>query len=132
MIKKVDHIGLAVKDAAAVAACYKAMGLEVEGSEEVPSQKVRVTFIPVGESRLELLEPTSPDSPVAKFLETRGEGVHHVAFAVDDLETALRECKNAGMRLIDETPREGAHHNMIAFLHPKSTYGVLVELCKKR
>jgi methylmalonyl-CoA epimerase len=131
-ITKVDHIGIATRNAQEVAAVYKEFGLAVEATEEVPSQKVRVTFIPVGETRLELLEPTSEDSAVAKFIETRGEGVQHIAFAVEDLDGALAECERAGMRLIDQTPRQGAHHNMIAFIHPKSTKGVLVELCKRR
>ena len=131
MIKTLDHVGIAVKDASAVVAVYRALGLEPEGSEEVPSQKVKVTFIPVGDTRLELLEAATDDSPIAKSIEARGEGVHHLAFAVDDLEAALASCQRAGMRLIDAAPRPGAHHNVIAFVHPKSTHGVLVELCKK-
>jgi methylmalonyl-CoA/ethylmalonyl-CoA epimerase len=131
LIKTLDHVGIAVKDASAVVAVYRALGLEPEGSEEVPSQKVKVTFIPVGDTRLELLEAATDDSPIAKSIEARGEGVHHLAFAVDDLEAALASCQRAGMRLIDAAPRPGAHHNVIAFVHPKSTHGVLVELCKK-
>ncbi len=132
MIKKIDHIGIAVRDPKPVLEVYKALGLEPESVEEVTSQKVRVTFLNVGESRLELLEPTSDDSPIAKALETRGEGVHHIAFAVDDIEEAIKKCQEAGMRMIDQVPRIGAHHNMIAFIHPKSTHGVLVEVCAKQ
>lgn len=132
MIKKIEHIGIAVRDAAAVVAAYKALGLEAEGQEEVASQKVKVTFIPVGDSNLELLEPTSDDSPVAKFLEQRGEGIHHIAFSVSDLESAIAKCQQSGLRMIDQSPRQGAHNNLIAFVHPKATNGVLVELCMKK
>ncbi len=130
-VTRLDHIGIAVRNAQEAAAVYEEFGLSVEATEEVASQKVRVTFIPVGDTRLELLEPTSEDSAVAKFIESRGEGVQHIAFAVEDLEGALAQCERAGMRLVDQAPRPGAHHNMIAFVHPKSTKGVLVELCKK-
>jgi methylmalonyl-CoA/ethylmalonyl-CoA epimerase len=96
----------------------------------VAEQKVRVAFLVVGESRVELLEPTSPDSPVAKFLEKNGEGVHHLAYQVVDIEGTLARLKSAGVRLIDEKPRRGAHHSLIAFLHPKATGGVLTEICQ--
>ena len=131
MIKKVSHIGIAVKDLDEGIALYEKLGLTLEGVEEVPSQMVKVAFFPVGDTRIELVAPTSEDSPVAKFIEKRGEGVQHVAFAVDDLEAALKETEEKGIRLIDKTPRPGAHKADIAFLHPKSTLGVLMELCKE-
>jgi methylmalonyl-CoA epimerase len=131
MIKKVSHIGIAVKDLDEGIALYQKLGLTLEGVEEVPSQMVKVAFFPVGDTRIELVAPTSEDSPVAKFIEKRGEGVQHIAFAVDNLEEALKETEEKGIRLIDKTPRPGAHKADIAFLHPKSTLGVLMELCKE-
>ncbi|MOA52332.1 Glyoxalase/Bleomycin resistance protein/Dioxygenase superfamily protein [compost metagenome] len=107
------------------------LGLELHEIEEVEDQKVRTAVFPVGESRIELLEPTSPDSPVAKFLEKRGEGIHHVALGVQDVAAALARLKAEGARLIDEAPRKGAGGAMIAFVHPKSTGGVLLELCQR-
>lgn len=131
-ISKVDHIGIAVKDLEEALKLYRdILQLEVTGVEEVPDQKVKVAFIPVGESKVELLEPTTDDSPVAKFIAKRGEGIHHITFRVDNLEKALKEAKAAGIRLIDETPRLGAGGAKIAFLHPKSTGGVLLELCQR-
>jgi methylmalonyl-CoA epimerase len=124
-----DHIGIAVGDLAQALAFYRdALGLEVEPPEEVASQRVRAHFVPVGESALELLEPTAPDSPIAKFIEKRGPGVHHVTLRVDDIREALARLKARGIRLIDESPREGAEGALIAFVHPASTHGVLVEL----
>ncbi|MEM2924694.1 MAG: methylmalonyl-CoA epimerase [Methanocellales archaeon] len=131
MIKKIDHIGVAVKSIDEVAKIYLDMGLEVKGIETVEQQKVKVAFIPVGESNIELLEATSPDSAIAKFIEQRGEGVQHIALRVDNIELELEKLKSKGMRLIDETPRIGAHGAKIAFLHPKSTRGVLIELCER-
>ncbi len=104
--------------------------MNFEGTEEVAEQKVRVAFLQVGESRIELLEPTSPDSPVAKFLEKNGEGIHHVAYEVEDLEAALADLQAKDVRLIDQTPRKGAHGASIAFVHPKASGGVLTELCQ--
>lgn len=131
-ISKVDHIGIAVKDLEEALKLYRdILQLEVTGVEEVPDQKVKVAFIPVGESKVELLEPTTDDSPVAKFIAKRGEGIHHITFRVDNLVKALEEAKAAGIRLIDETPRLGAGGAKIAFLHPKSTGGVLLELCQR-
>jgi len=128
-----DHIGIAVGDLAQALAFYRdALGLEVEPPEEVPSQRVRAHFVPVGEARLELLEPTAPDSPIAKFIEKRGPGVHHVTLRVDDLREALGRLKARGVRLIDEAPRDGAEGSLIAFVHPASTHGVLVELKQRR
>jgi len=124
-----DHIGIAVGDLAQALAFYRdALGLEVEPPEEVASQRVRAHFVPVGDSALELLEPTAPDSPIAKFIEKRGPGVHHVTLRVDDIREALARLKARGIRLIDESPREGAEGALIAFVHPASTHGVLVEL----
>jgi methylmalonyl-CoA epimerase len=132
VLKKISHIGIAVKNLEAGIAFYEKLGLKLEGIEEVPSQKVRVAFLPCGDTRIELLEPTSEDSPVARFIEKKGEGVHHIAFAVDDLPQALQNVEEGGVRLIDKEPRPGAHNADIAFLHPKSTYGVLIELCKEK
>jgi len=128
-----DHIGLAVGDLAQALAFYRdALGLEVEPPEEVPSQRVRAHFVPVGEATIELLEPTSADSPIAKFIEKRGPGVHHLTLRVDDIRETLGRLKARGVRLVDETPREGAEGALIAFVHPASTHGVLVELKQRR
>jgi methylmalonyl-CoA epimerase len=128
-----DHIGIAVGDLSQALAFYRdALGLEVEPPEEVASQRVRAYFVPVGEAALELLEPTAPDSPIAKFVEKRGPGVHHVTLRVDDIREALARLKSRGIRLIDESPREGAEGALIAFVHPASTHGVLVELKQRR
>lgn len=124
-----DHIGIAVGDLAQALAFYRdALGLEVEPPEEVPSQRVRAHFVPVGDATLELLEPTASDSPIAKFIEKRGPGVHHLTLRVDDIRETLGRLKARGVRLIDEAPREGAGGALIAFVHPASTHGVLVEL----
>ncbi|MDW7644060.1 MAG: methylmalonyl-CoA epimerase [Desulfuromonadales bacterium] len=131
MTKKINHIGIAVKSLENALPLYRdVMGMAFEGTEEVAEQKVRVAFLAVGESRIELLEPTSEDSPVAKFLEKNGEGVHHIAYQVEHLEAVLADLAAQGVRLIDEKPRRGAHGTRIAFLHPKATGGVLTELCE--
>ena len=131
MTGKINHIGIAVKNLEASMPLYRdVLGMTFEGTEEVNDQRVRVAFFAIGESRIELLEPTTPDSPVAKFLEKNGEGVHHVAYQVADVAAALEELRNTGVRLIDEHPRRGAHGTQIAFLHPKATGGVLTELCQ--
>ena len=131
-IGKIDHLGIAVHSIEAALPLYTGMlGLELHEIEEVADQKVRTAVFPVGESRIELLEPTSPDSPVAKFLEKRGEGIHHVALGVDDVAAALAKLKAEGAKLIDEAPRKGAGGAMIALVHPKSTGGVLLELCQR-
>src|SRR5436189_6418293 len=124
---KLDHIGIAVRslDAATI---YQALGLEVEHVETVESQKVRTGFPSVGDSNLELLEPTSADSPIAKFIEKRGEGIHHLCFRVDDIEPHLAALKAKGYRLINEHPVPGAHGCRVAFLHPNAGHGVLIEL----
>jgi len=130
MINKIDHLGIAVKSIDETAKYYETtLGLKCLGREEVPSQKVKTAFFQIGETCIELLEPTTPDSPVAKFLETKGEGVHHVAFGTDDILGQLTQAKNSGARLINETPVPGAHGKQVAFLHPKSTFGVLTEFC---
>ncbi len=131
--KAINHLGIAVKSIEAHHDYYvNTLGAVYESTEVVPDQKVRVGFYKVGapgsEVRLELLEPTSDDSPISAFLEKRGEGLHHVAYTVDDIAQRLAELKAAGVRLIDETPRKGAHHTLIAFLHPKATAGILTEL----
>ena len=130
-VKAVNHIGIAVRSIDAQRAFYEGtLGAVFEGVEVVPDQKVRVGFFRIGDVRLELLEPTDPSSTVAAFIEKRGEGLHHVALTVAGLEERLAELRRDGVRLIDEAPRPGAHHMRIAFLHPKSTFGVLTELCE--
>lgn len=131
MTEKINHIGIAVKSLEASIPFYRdQLGMRLEGSEEVVEQKVKVAFLQIGESRIELLEPTSEDSPVAKFLQKNGEGIHHIAYEVRDIEASLAELKTKGVRLIDETPRHGAHNSLIAFLHPKGSGGVLTEICQ--
>jgi methylmalonyl-CoA/ethylmalonyl-CoA epimerase len=131
-ILKIDHLGIAVKDMDAGKAFWRdILGLGFAGTETVAEQKVTTGFFPVGESEVELLESTAPDGPVARYIEKRGAGIQHVAFRVDDIEAALKELKEKGVRLIDETPRKGAGGARIAFLHPKATGGVLVELCER-
>lgn len=130
-ILKIDHLGIAVNSIEEGKNIWTdALGLAFEGFETVEEQKVTTAFFPVGESEVELLESTAPDGPVAKFLEKRGEGIHHIAFRVENIEDALEELKEKGIRLIDEKPRKGAGGKKIAFLHPKATNGVLVELCE--
>jgi len=130
-VKKINHIGIAVHSIEETAEFYKKLGLEIETIEVVESQKVRVGFITIGEVRLEFLEPTSPESTVAKYLEKRGEGIHHIALSTDNLQNRLLEIEKQGIRLIDKKPRSGAHNTNIAFLHPKSTHGILLELCEE-
>jgi methylmalonyl-CoA epimerase len=132
MIKHISHIGIAVSDLDAGIAFYEKLGLKLESIEEVPSQKVKVAFFPCGDTRIELLAPTAEDSPVAKYIEKKGEGVQHIAFAVDDLPAELKQAEDKDIQLIDKEPRPGAHGADIAFLHPKSTLGVLIELCKEK
>jgi len=133
MFKKIDHLGIAVQDMKAAIELYKdVLGLEFAGEEEVVEQKVRTAFFPLGESSIELLEPTSPDSPIAKFIAKKGPGIHHIAIRVDDVVEAIKEMKAKGMQMIDEIPRNGAHGAKIAFIHPKSTPGVLLELCQRK
>lgn len=129
MIKKIDHLGIAVKSLDDAIPFYEnVLGLKCERIEEVADQKVKTAFIPCGEILIELLEATSEESPIAKFIEKKGEGIHHVAYLSDDLEGELKHVEEQGVRLIDKTPRAGAGGMDIAFLHPKSTMGVLTEL----
>jgi methylmalonyl-CoA epimerase len=124
-----DHVGIAVKDLQAALAFYRdALGLEIEAPEDVPSQRVRARFVPVGQSNLELLEATSSDSAIAKYIEKRGPGLHHITLRVDDISAVLRQLKARGARLVDEQPRVGAEGALVAFVHPSSAHGVLVEL----
>jgi methylmalonyl-CoA/ethylmalonyl-CoA epimerase len=128
-----DHVGIAVADLGEALAFYRdALGLEVEAPEEVGSQGVRVHFVPAGETAIELLEPMADDSPIGRFIARRGPGLHHVTLRVDDLPAALTRLKARGVRLIDDTPREGAHGSLVAFIHPSSAHGVLVELKQAR
>lgn len=128
----IEHIGIAVKDLATSIKYYEeVLGLKCYAIEEVKDQKVKTAFLKIGQTKIELLESTEPDGPIGKYLEKRGEGVHHIAFAVNGIEDNLIEAKENGIRLIDEKPRKGAEGLDIAFLHPKSTGGVLTELCEK-
>lgn len=130
-VVKIDHIGIAVDSIEKWLGFYKdVLGLEYTGSEEVAEQKVRVAFLKIGESQIELLEPTADDSPIAKFLEKRGGGIHHIAVRVDNINAALARHHEAGAQLIDNEPRIGAHNMRVAFIHPKSSGGVLMELCE--
>ncbi len=132
ILKSVEHIGIAVKNLETSIRFYEdALGLKCYKIEEVEDQKVKTAFLKLGDTKIELLESTSPDGPIAKHIEKRGEGVHHIAYAVDDLRAALREAESNGIQLIDREPRKGAEGLNIAFLHPKSTQGVLIELCEK-
>ncbi len=133
MVSKLDHIGIAVDNLEESVKFYEeTLGLKLQGIETVEDQKVKVAFLPVGDTEIELLEATSPDSPIAKFIEKKGQGVQHLAFRVENIEKALEEAKEKGIKLIDEKPRYGAGGAKIAFLHPKSTNGVLVELCERK
>jgi methylmalonyl-CoA/ethylmalonyl-CoA epimerase len=124
-----DHIGIAVRDLPAALAFYRdALGLHVEASEEVLSQRVHAHFLPVGDAQLELLEATDADSAIGRYVEKRGPGLHHITLRVDDIRAALAQLAQRGVRLIDEVPREGAHGSLVAFIHPSSAHGVLVEL----
>ena len=130
-IKKIDHIGVAVKSIDEAKKIYEGfLGLKVTEIETVAEQKVKTAFLPTGESEVELLESTSPDGAVARFIDSKGEGMQHIAFGVEDIEGALKELKDKGVRLIDEKPRKGAGGKKIAFIHPKETGGVLIELCE--
>jgi methylmalonyl-CoA/ethylmalonyl-CoA epimerase len=131
-ILKIDHLGIAVRSIAEARKLFQdILGLTFEGTETVAEQKVTTAFFPVGDSEVELLESTSADGPIAKHLEKRGEGIQHIAFRVENLEEALAELKEMGVRLIDEKPRKGAGGAKIAFIHPKDTHGVLIELSER-
>ncbi|WP_010284518.1 methylmalonyl-CoA epimerase [Bacillus timonensis] len=133
MINKIDHIGIAVSSIEKSLPFYTTiLNLQLEGIEEVDSEKVRVAFIKIGESKLELLEPLSSDSPIAKFIEKRGEGIHHIALGTSSIEERIREIKENGIRMLADEPKFGAGGAKIAFMHPKSTGSVLYELCEKQ
>jgi len=129
VMRRIDHIGIAVADLEGALAPYvDGLGLQVAHREEVPTQKVQVAMLPVGETNIELLEPTSEDSPIAKFLERKGPGIHHIALAVDDIDAAMARMAAADVRMIDTEPRPGAGGTRVAFAHPKAFGGVLIEL----
>jgi methylmalonyl-CoA epimerase len=133
MLQKIDHLGVAVHSIAEARKFYEnVLGLVCEGEETVESQKVKTAFFVVGEVHIELLEPTSEESAIAKFLIKNGEGIHHVAYRTDDIEGQIKQAREGGCRLVHETPIEGAGNKLVAFLHPKSTHGVLTEFCSKK
>ena len=131
MLQKINHIGIAVQSLDETLPFYRD-GLKMPfcGIEEVADQKVRVAMLGIGESKIELLEPTSPDSPIAKFLDKNGPGIHHIAYEVEDVAQAIEQMIAEGARMVDQVPRDGAHGTRIAFVHPKSSHGVLTELCQ--
>jgi len=132
MVKKVSHVAIAVHSVEEVAKFYEEkLGLKLVGREDVDGSKVTVGFIPVGETRIELVQPVSPDSPITKFLETRGPGLQHVCFEVDDVAAELKRLDVDGVRLIDKVPHPGAHGTMVGFIHPSATGGVLIELSQQ-
>ena len=129
----IEHIGIAVKNLDESVEFYeKVLGLQCYNIEEVKDQKVRTAFFQVGDTKIELLESTDPEGPISKYIEKKGEGMHHIAFAVENIEEKLRAAEQNGVRLIDKEPRKGAEGLDIAFLHPKSTHGVLTELCEDK
>ena len=131
-LKHIDHIGIAVKNLTVAINFYEnILGLKCYKIEEVPDQKVKTAFLQIGQTKIELLESTKTEGPIGKFIEKKGEGVHHIAYSVEDLKSALSELNEKGIQLIDKQPRKGADDMNIAFLHPKSTGGVLIELCQK-
>jgi len=131
MLTKINHIGIAVQSLADAIPFYRDnLGMAFMGTEEVPEQKVTVAFFQIGESKIELLEPTDGDSPVAKFMEKNGPGIHHIAYEVEDIEGAIAKLVADGARMIDSVPRNGAHGARIAFIHPKTSRGILTELCQ--
>lgn len=133
MLKKIDHLGIAVKSIESARSFYEeVLGLTCDGEEVVESQKVRTAFFRIGETHIELLEPMSDESPIAKFLEKNGEGLHHVAYQTDNIEAQLESARSGNCRLVNETPVPGAGGKQVAFLHPKSTNGVLTEFCSKK
>tara|TARA_R110002050_G_scaffold178948_1_gene312189 strand:- start:19 stop:420 length:402 start_codon:yes stop_codon:yes gene_type:complete len=132
-MRKIEHIGIAVKSIEESAKVYETLlNTDIYKTEAVESEGVKTAFMRIGQSKIELLEATSPDSPIAKFIEKRGEGTHHIAFDVDDIEVEIERLTNEGFQLIHQTPKNGADNKLIAFLHPKSTGGLLVELCQEK
>lgn len=131
MLTKINHLGIAVNSLSEAIPFYQdQLGMGFRGTEEVAEQKVRVAFLEIGESKIELLEPTSAESPIAKFLEKNGPGIHHIAYEVKDIAAAIAKLEEGGARMIDKEPRNGAHGAKIAFIHPKTSNGVLTELCQ--
>jgi methylmalonyl-CoA/ethylmalonyl-CoA epimerase len=131
MLKKINHIAIAVNNIEEAAKFYQdVLGLNLSGVEVVTAQKTRVGFFKIGESNIELVQPAEPDSPLVKFLETKGQGIHHICFEVDDVEAEVKAYLEKGATLIDQKPRPGAHNTKVAFVHPKSSGGVLIELCE--
>ncbi len=128
---KLDHVGIAVDSIRAAREVYEAMGLELEGIEDVIEQGVKVGFLPIGDTRLELLEPTAPESPIARHLERRGPGLHHICIGVDDIRSAMAHMAAKGFRLLSDEPQRGAHGCLVCFLHPESAGGVLIELSQQ-
>ncbi|MCE3295648.1 MAG: methylmalonyl-CoA epimerase [Crocinitomicaceae bacterium] len=132
-MNKIEHLGIAVKNIEASLLVYeKLLNQKCYKTEEVESEGVKTAFIQVGETKIELLEATKPDSPIAKFLEKKGQGIHHIAFDVNDIEAEISRLTNEGFELIHQSPKDGADNKLIAFLHPKSTDGILVELCQEK
>jgi len=132
-MKKIEHIGIAVKDLEAANATYNAvLGSENYKTETVESEGVSTSFFEIGESKIELLAATNPESPIVKFIEKRGEGIHHIAFAVDDIKAEIARLEKEGFKLINTEPKDGADNKLVAFMHPKSSHGVLVELCQEK
>jgi len=133
MVKKIDHIGIAVKSIEESLKLYEeTLGMELAGTEVVEEQKVKTAFLPIGDTEIELLESTDPEGPIGRYIEKRGEGVQHIAYRVENVEEAIKEMMDKGIRMIDEKPRYGAGGAKIAFCHPKSTNGVLIELCERK
>ncbi len=131
MLKKINHIAIAVNNIEEAAKFYQTvLGLNLSGVEVVTAQKTRVGFFKIGESNIELVQPAEPDSPIAKFLETKGQGIHHICFEVDDVESEVKVYLEKGATLVDQKARPGAHNTKVAFIHPKSSSGVLIELCE--
>jgi len=131
MLKKINHIAIAVNNIEEAAKFYQnILGLKLSGVELVEAQKTRVGFFKIGESTIELVQPPAPDSPIAKFLETKGQGIHHICFEVDDVEAEVKAFLEKGAVMVDQKPRPGAHDTKVAFVHPKSSNGVLIELCE--
>ena len=131
MIKRINHIAVAVNNLEETAKFYQNMlGLNLSGVEVVAGQKTKAGFFKIGESNIELVQPTEPDSPLVKFLETKGQGIHHICFEVDDVEAEIKDLLEKGATMVDQKPRPGAHQTKVAFVHPKSSNGVLIELCQ--
>lgn len=131
MLKKINHIAIAVNDLEEAAKFYQdVLGLSLSGVEVVAAQKTKVGFFKIGGLKIELVQPSEPDSPLVKFLETKGQGVHHICFEVDDLEAEIKALLRKGATMVDQKPRPGAHNTKVAFVHPKSASGVLIELCE--